>query len=239
MLTLKAKIRKETGKKVKKLRENGILPAVLYGPKIKNQSLGIDMKEFEKIFKEAGENTLVNLEVAGSQEKYLVLIHNLVNNPLTDAALHVDLYQPSLDEKIEADIPVILQGESLAVKELGGTLIKNLSTIKIKALPQHLPKEIVIVISGLNTFEDRILVKDLKMAQGMEILKEANEIVVSVAPPEKVEEELAKPVEEKVEDVKVIEKEKKEGAEEAESPAAASAKGGSASGGKAPAGKEK
>ncbi len=221
MLTLKAKIRKETGKKVRKLRENGILPAVLYGPKIKNQSLEIDIKEFDKIFKEAGENTLVNLEVAGSEEKYLVLIHNLVNNPLTDVALHVDLYQPSLDEKIEADIPVVLQGESLAVKDLGGTLIKNLSTIKIKALPQHLPKEIVIEISGLNTFEDRILVKDLKIAQGVEILKEANEIVVSVAPPEKVEEELAKPVEEKVEEVKVIEKEKKEGAEEAEPPAAA------------------
>lgn len=233
MITLTAKIRKETGKKVKNLRKKGALPAVLYGPKIKNQSIEIDQKEFEKVFKETGENTLVSLELQGSstsakattdkKEKYLVLIHDLVRDALTSSPLHVDLYQPSLEEKMEADIPLVLQGESLAVKDLGGTLIKNISEIKVKALPQNLPKEIIVDISGLKTFEDHILIKDLKLPENVDILRNPDEIVVSAAPPEKVEEELAKPSEEKVEEVEVVRKEKKPSEEEASAPAKASA----------------
>ena len=146
--------------------------------------------------------------------------------------MHIDFYQPSLEEKIEADIPVVLEGESLAVKDLGGTLIKNISEIKVKAFPQNLPKEIIVNIENLKTFEDRILVKDLKAMEGVEILREPEEIVASAAPPEKVEEELAKPVEEKVEEVKVVEKEKKPATEEAtptaEPPASAKATAGKA-----------
>jgi len=226
MITLAVKIRKESGKKVKTLRKKGIMPAVLYGPKVKNQSLEIDIKEFEKIYKEAGKNTLVSLELQDKKEKYLVLIHDLVRDPITSSPLHVDLYQPSLEEKIEANIPVILQGESLAVKDLGGTLIKTMSEIKIKALPQDLPKEIIIDISGLKTFEDHILIKDLKFAKGVEILRDSSDIVVSVATPEKVDEELAKPAEDKVEEVKVVGKEKKASAEDIELPASAKAKAG-------------
>ena len=209
MLTLSAKIRKELGKKVKNLRTKVLLPAVLYGPKVKNQSLEIDAKDFEKVFKEAGENTLVSLEVEGRKEKYMVLIHSPSMDPLTGHPIHVDLYQPSLEEKIEAEIPVVITGESLAVKDSGGTLIKNISEIRIKALPQNLPKEVIADISGLNTFENHILVQDLKFAEGVEVLRNPKDIVISVAQPEKVEEELAKPVEEKVEEVKVVEKEKK------------------------------
>lgn len=209
MFTLKAKIRKDLGKKAKILREKGLLPAVLYGPKIKNQSLEVNSKEFEKVYKQAGENSLISLELEGAKEKYSVLIHNPQRDPLTSAFLHIDFYQPSLEEKIEASIPVVLTGESLAVKDLGGTLVRAISEIKVKALPQNLPKEIIVNISSLKTFEDHILVKDLELVEGVEILKGQDEIVASVAPPEKVEEELAKPVEEKVEEVEVVEKEKK------------------------------
>lgn len=215
MLTLSAKIRKELGKKVKALRKRGVLPTVLYGPKIKSQPLEINLKEFEKVFKESGANTLVLLELEGSKEKYLVLMHALLKDPLTGSPLHVDLYQPSLEEKIEADIPVVLEGESLAVKDLGGTLIKTMSEIKVKALPQNLPREIIVDISELKTFEEHILVKDLKSGEGVEILSGQDDIVVSVTPPEKVEEELARSVEEKVEEVKVVGKEEKERAKEA------------------------
>lgn len=223
MITIKAKIRKDLGKKTKALRKKGILPAVLYGPKIKNQSLEVDAKEFEKVYKEAGENSLVSLEL--DKEKYSVLIHNPQRESLTLTFVHVDFYQPSLEEKIEAAIPLVLQGESLAVKDLGGTLIKNISEIRVKALPLNLPKEITVDISSLNTFENHILIKDLRVGQGVEILNGPDEIAVSVAAPEKVEEELAKPVEEKVEEVKVVEKEKKE-VEEAETPASAKAAAG-------------
>lgn len=215
MLTLAARLRKITGKKVKTLRKEGLLPAVLYGPGIENKALEVQTGEFEKIFKEAGENTLISLEVE-ADKKYSVLIHNIKKDPLTEGPVHVDFYQPDLGKKIEGEIPIILEGESPAVKNLGGTLIRNIAEIRVRALPQNLPREFRIDISGLETFEDHIAVKDLKTSQDVEVLREPNAIIAQAVPPEKVEEELAKPIEEKVEEVEKIEKEEKEEEKEGE-----------------------
>lgn len=206
MLTLSAKIRKDLGKKVKSLRKRGILPAVLYGPKIKTQSLEIDLKEFEKIYHETGESSLISLEI--ENKKTPVLIHDVQKDPLTERPIHVDFYQPSLKEEIEVRVPLIFEGEAPAVKELGGTLVKNISEIEVKALPQNLPHEIKIDISKLKTFKDNILIKDLKLPEGVKILRNPEEILAFVAQPEKVEEELEKPIEEKVEEVEKIEEKK-------------------------------
>ena len=108
MLTLAAKIRQNQGKKVKALRQQGVLPAVLYGPKIKNENLAVDLKEFEKVYEQAGESTLISLEVGG-KKKYLVLVYDLERDPLKDTPLHVDFYQPSLEEKIKVKVPLILE----------------------------------------------------------------------------------------------------------------------------------
>jgi len=210
MLSLSTKIRKTQGKKIKALREKGIMPAVLYGPKIKNRLLEVDFKEFEKIFKEAGENTLISLGVGGLKEKYLVLIHNPARDPLTQKPIHVDFYQPSLEKEIEAKVPIVFEEEAPAVKNLGGTLIKNIQELEIKALPQSLPKEIKVDVSSLNTFEDNISIKDLNVPEGVEVLRNPGDIIAQVTPLEKVEEELEKPIEEKVEEVEKVEEEKKE-----------------------------
>ena len=212
MLTLPAKIRKTLGKKVKALRERGVLPGVLYGPRIKETlPLEINFKEFEKVYKEAGESTLVSLEIEG--KKTPVLIHEVKLDPLTGKPIHVDFYQPRLEEEVEVTIPIIFEGEAPAVKELGGTLVKNIHEVEVRALPQNLPHEIKVNMEKLKTFEDDILVKDLPTPKGVKILKELEEVVATVAPPEKVEEELVKPIEEKVEEVEKVE-EKKERSEE-------------------------
>jgi large subunit ribosomal protein L25 len=217
MLIVSAKIRKILGKQTKNLREKGILPAVLYGPKAKNLSLEIDSKKFEKIYQEAGESSLISLEIDGPigqaygvNKKIPVLIHEIQRDPLSDKILHVDFYQASLEEKIAAKIPLVFEGESPAVKELGGTLVKVIHELEIKAKPENLPKEIKVDISTLKTFEDAVLVKDLKVPEGVEVLKNPEEIVAEAKPPEKVEEELAKPVEEKVEEVEKAEEKPKE-----------------------------
>lgn len=215
MLTLKVKKRETLGKKVKKLRQNGILPGVLYGPEVKNLSLEMDLKEFEKVYKEAGESSLVSLEVG--KDKFLVLIHDIKKDPLTGKAIHVDFYQPILTEEVEAAVPIVFEGEAPAVKELGGTLVKEIQELEVKALPQNLPHELKVNVESLKTFEDEILVKDLKVAEGVKIQREPDEIIAVVTPPEKVEEELEKPIEEKVEEVeKVEEKKEKEEAERTE-----------------------
>jgi len=210
MLTLKAKIREERGKKVKKLRKRGVLPAVLYGPKIKNLSLEIDLKEFENIYKETGESSLISLEVG--DEKFPVLIHEVKKDPLTGKLIHIDFYQPILTEEVEATVPIVSEGEAPAVKELGGTLVWEISEVEVKALPKDLPHEIKVNVENLKTLEDEILVKDLKLPEGVTIQREQNEIVAVVTAPEteKIEEELEKPVEEKVEEVEEAEEKEEE-----------------------------
>ena len=218
MFSLSAKIRKEFGKKTRVLRKKGILPAVLYGPKIKKVlPLEIDFKEFEKVYKEAGESSLVSLNIKG-EKSATVLIHEVKRDPLALKPIHVDFYQPSLEEETTVKVPLIFEGEAKVCKELGGTLVRNIQEVEVKALPQNLPKEIIVNIEVLKTFEDNILIKDLKLPGGVKILKDPEEIVASVAPPTKVEEELVKPIEEKVEEVEKVEKEKKkvEGVEKEE-----------------------
>jgi len=226
MLTLSSKIRKEVGKKVKSLRQQGILPAVLYGHKIKNLNLELDLKEFEKIYKEAGESSLITLVIAKGKDeaeasslslnveekkqKFLVLIHDIQFDHLTEKPIHIDFYQPELKEEVEVTVPLIFEGEAPAVKNLGGTLIKEISEIEVKAKSQNLPHEIKVDIGSLKTFEDNIKISDLKVPEGVKILKGPEEIVVSISRPEKVEEELEKPVEEKVEEVEKVEKKPKE-----------------------------
>jgi len=230
VVNLSAKIRKTFGKKSKTLRKKGVLPAVLYGSKIhpvkprgagisplaklsnrvKNLNLEVDAKEFEKIYKEAGESSLISLNIEGEKQKFLVLIHDIQLNPLTSKPIHVDFYQPRLEEEVKITVPIIFEGVSPAVKELGGTLVKDISEIEVRAKPQNLPHEIKVDIGSLKTFEDNIKISDLKIPAGVKILKEPEEIIASVSPPEKIEEELVKPIEEKVEEVEKIEKEKKE-----------------------------
>jgi len=212
MLSLSAKIRKELGKKSRALRKKGVLPAVLHGPKLKeNLLLELDEKKFEKVLKEAGESSLISLEAGG--KVYLVLIHEIQLTPLTEKVIHVDFYQPSLKEEVEVTVPLVFEGVAPAVRDLGGTLIKNIQEVTVKALPQNLPHEIKVNVEKLKTFEDNILIKDLIMPRGGKILKEAEEIIALVSPLEKIEEELAKPVEEKIEEVEKVE-EKKEKEEE-------------------------
>lgn len=208
MLSLSAKLRKETGSKIDALRKTGILPAVLYGPKIKNALLAVDVKSFEKVYKEAGESSLISLELEG--KKFSVLIHDIAKDPLSRKPVHVDFFQPDLTEEIEVMIPLVFEGTAPAVKDFSGTLVKNIHEIQVKALPQNLPHEIKVNIESLKTFEDVILIENLTVPGGVKILKDAKEIVAQVKEAEKVEEELQKPVEEKVEEIEKVETKKKE-----------------------------
>ncbi len=198
MLNLEAKTR------VNKNIDPEKIPAVLYGPGVENTLLQVEKSVFEKVFKEAGE-TLINLKVGDNS--YSVLIYDTQRHPYTGQLTHIDFYQPNLKEDVETEVPLELEGEAPAVKNLGGTLITNIKELSIKALPKDLPSKIIIDVSGLNTFEDFILVKDIKIPNGVVVLDNPEEIVVQVVEPEKVEEELAKEVEEKLPEVV----EKKEG----------------------------
>ncbi len=222
MISLSVKERKEKEKNAKKTREKGFIPAVLYGPKIKeNRLLEVEKKAFQEVYKEAGESSLISLEIEKENKKYPVLIYEVQIQPLSGEIVHIDFYQPSLDEEVETTVPLVFEGLAPAVKELGGTLIKNISEIEVKALPLKLPKEIKVNVETLKTFDDEITIADLKVPEGVKIIKEPGEVVALVVPPEKVEEELEKPVEEEIEEAEKItkgdkEKEKEQGEGEKE-----------------------
>lgn len=214
MLTLQVAIRPETGKKTSNLRKAGRVPAVLYGPGIsQNFNLEVDAKELAKISEKAGETSFVKLafpESEGKTRDFLVLIRDLQRDPLKGAILHADFYRPDPKKEIKAKIPLVFKGESAAVKNLGGTLVKNIQEIEIRALPVHLIHQIEVDLSPLNEIGKTILVANLSLPSEVKISRQGDEIVAQVQVSLDVTAELSKPVEEKVEEVEKVEKEKKE-----------------------------
>lgn len=210
MISLSAKIRKNFGKKTKSIKKMGGVPAVVYGPGVKNASIEVDEKEFKKVFQKAGESSLVELFIDGEKEKRPVLIHEIQRDPVSDKTIHIDFFQASLKEEVEVAIPLFFEGSAPAEKDLGGTVMKNILEIEVKALPQNLPHEIIVNIDSLKTFQDHILIKDLIVPANVQVLKKPDAIVVSVLAPQKVEEELAAEITENVEDIEKVEKPKKE-----------------------------
>ncbi len=228
MIILSAKIRKDFGRKTKSLGHSPLgrsqtgeptgeaimkvdkISAVVYGPGVKNASIIIDYKNFHKIFKQAGKSSLIELNIEGEKEKRPVLIHEIQKDPVSDKFIHVDFFQASLKEEVEAMVPLVFFGLALAEKDLGGTLVKNITEVEVKALPQNLPHEIKVSIDGLKNLGDHILIRDLVLAENVKVLKKPYEIVASIAEQQKIEEELEKPIEEDVESVEKVVKEKKE-----------------------------
>ncbi len=218
MLTLQAQVRKGSWKKTSPKEREDLIPGVLYGPLTKSVSLAVTRKEFEKVFEQTGESALVSLDF--NKNKAPVFVYDIQRDSLSNKVMHIDFYQPALDKKIEIMVPLVFEGLPSAVRDLGGTLIKNIQQVEVRALPGDLPHEIRVNVEKLATFDDKVLIKDVQVASNIEILRGKEDIVAQVVAPEKVEEELATPVEEKVEDVKKVEKPKKEEEVEEAAPAA-------------------
>lgn len=217
MLSLKVKIRKDLGKKNKRLRGENQLPGVLYGRKIKSTPVSIGYKEFEKVYGEAHENTLVSLEVdegAGSAndlpKENVVLIRDAIRHPLRDTFIHVDFYQVPMDEEIKIAIPLVFVNEAPAVKDEGAVLERNIYDLEVSAFPKDLPREITVDLSRLAHIGDVILVKDLPVPAGVKIEAKGDIVVAQVSAP--VEEQITEQAAEEVapKDIKTEGEEKRE-----------------------------
>ncbi len=187
MLSLKATIRSELGKRSNKLRRDGQIPAVLYGRKVKSTPLTIGYKVFEKIYSEAGENTLVTLEIekgAGEIAKEnTVLIRDAVRNPLTRLFMHTDFYQVPMDEKIKVSVPIAFINESPVVKDGSAVLARNIYELEISALPKDLPREITVDLSRLQAVGDAIMLKDIVIPFGVETELEKDFVIAAASAP--------------------------------------------------------
>jgi len=188
-LKLNASIRSTVGKKLAELRQAGKIPAVVYGHKTENLNLEFNYTEFEKAFKSAGESTIIELVLEG-KEPIKALISEVQIEPGKGRIVHADLHQINMKEKINANVPINLIGESRLVKEEGAVVIHNISDVDINCLPGDLIHEIEVDISTLNDFEDNIAIKDLKVPANVEIMNhEPEDVVVLVTRPKEEKEE--------------------------------------------------
>lgn len=203
-MELQVQKREIFGKKVNILRDSGWIPAELYGRGRENIHLSVPVKEFSRVFKEAGENTIVNLALGN--EKLPILIHEVIMNPLDDTIMHIDFYQVRMDEKITASIPLEFTGEAPAVKEKNGVLIKAMQEIEVEALPADLPHDFQVDLNTLSDIGMSIHVKDIKVPERVKLLVEPETVIATIIEQAK-EEEAAKPI--SVEEVKVEGEEKK------------------------------
>ncbi|MDP3799861.1 MAG: 50S ribosomal protein L25 [bacterium] len=199
--TIKVKIREKGG--LTQLRQDGFIPGVVYGRGVENTNVVVEAPILEKVLQKAGESTLLELTIEGGKSKH-VLIQDVQRDPVKDNLTHVDFLEVSLDRKIRAEIPLHFIGDSPAIKELGGILIKGIQQVEVEALPQNLPHNIEIDISSIKTFEDHITVADVKISNNVKILVSEETILASVVPP-RSEEELESLKGDVVEDVTKVE----------------------------------
>jgi len=176
---LTAEKRTITGKKLKHLRREGILPANMFGKGMKSTSLQLPLKEFRKVYNEVHETGLVDLTV--DKETHPVLIQNIHIQPITHIPLHADFFKVNLKEKVKATIPVLGVGEPKAVTDKIGVLLQSLSEVEVEALPADLPEHIEISVERLAQIDDSLTVADLKVPTGVEILAEPAEMVFRIA----------------------------------------------------------
>lgn len=175
---LPVEARKVTGKKVKTLRREGILPANIYGRDFKSTAIQLPAKEFKKVYDVAHETGLVDVDLKG--EVIPVLIKNVVFNTLTEEVLHADFHKVNLKEKTTAKIPVEAVGEPKAVSDKVGLLEQPMMELEVEALPTDLPEKIEVNVESLTAVDEQILVSDLKLPTGVEALSEATQVVFKI-----------------------------------------------------------
>jgi large subunit ribosomal protein L25 len=216
MPILQAQPRDLKGRKNFALRIEGKVPAVVYGAGVKPLDIAVDRAILTRLFSTTGESTLIDLQVAGAKQGQPVLIQDLQYDPLRDEIIHADFRAVDMNKPIEAEVKLRFVGESAAIKGLGGTLVRSLESLKIRALPKDLISVIDVDISKLVTFDDAVHVADLAVPAGVEILEDGHVSVAVVMQPRSEEElaELNKAVEGDVSAVEVL-AEKKETEEEA------------------------
>ncbi len=175
--------------KGEKTREEGKLPAVAYGAGNETMSLDLDYSQFTKMFKQAGESSLIDLEVDGKNIGK-VLVQEVQYNAVKGTPIHIDLRRIDMNKAMQAPVSLKFMGEAPAVKEMGGTLVRNIEEVTVECLPKDLVSIIEVVLTTLKTFDDAIKVRDLVLPAGMTVVAPHGDALVAKAVPALTEDQL-------------------------------------------------
>ena len=176
-VALKAEKRTVLGRKVKGLRKQGIIPAHVFGHKVKTEHVQVHASEFLKVFEKTGETGIIDLAV--DSQKKPVLVKNVQLHPVTDVPLHIDFYQVNLSEKVKVNVPIEIVGEAPAVHRKIGVLLTPVSELEIEALPADLPEKIEVDVEKFENVGDEIKVKDLKIDRSKIEVHADQELVIA------------------------------------------------------------
>jgi large subunit ribosomal protein L25 len=181
--TLQAERRTVLGKKVKQLRNQGLLPGNIYGRALESVAIQLDAKEFVHTVREAGIRSMFELSLQGESKPRFVIVRGLDRAGGTGSPLHVDLYQVDLRRPVQTNVPLVIEGDSAAVRDLAGTFLQSIDIVAVECLPMDIPSNIVVDISVLDSFDKTITVGDLVAPEGVSILTDPSVSVATVAPP--------------------------------------------------------
>lgn len=181
-MVIKTQLREKTGKgSARKLRRQGLVPAVLYGHGIEPVHLAIPEKDVRKVA--MSESKIVTIEIEGKKGKEKAIVKDLDIDPLKDSFLHIDLQRIRMDEKISSTVPIVVVGEEVSVGlKAGGVLQHGIREIEVECLPKDLPSHIEVDISKME-IGDVIRVEDLNIPVGVDVISPGDELVLTIVPP--------------------------------------------------------
>ena len=205
-----------TGKKVKTLRRQGVVPVHVYGWEVAPQALQVEAQVLRRILPQVGTNVPLSLEIDGQKGENICFVREVQRHPVTEDVLHVDFMRVNISRTIRSEVPIVLLGNAPAIRELSGVLLQPLQNLLVESLPMNVPASIEADISDLDDFEKAIYVRDLTLDESVTVVTDPEEMIARVSPPrvEVVEEE-----EEELEEGE----EGEEAAEEGEAPTAEAA----------------
>ena len=181
--TLKLDQRMLFGKKVRSLRRQGVIPVHVYGAGIEPASLQVDDRTLNRILPQVGSNIPISIEYEGQDTENICFVREIQRHPVTETVIHVDFLRVDVTQTVAAEVPVILIGASPAVAQMAGTLLQNIQSLSIEALPMNMPAEVTVDISSLVDFDTTIVVGDVETPGNVTVLNEPEDVIVRVAPP--------------------------------------------------------
>jgi large subunit ribosomal protein L25 len=192
MISLKANKRDEKTS-VESIRNEGLVPCVVYGPKQETVHFTVKEADFKKVYEDAGESTMVSVVVDGDEID--TLIHDIQLDPVKGMVMHVDFYAVERGKKLQVSVELIFEGVSPAEKNLSALITKVMHEVEVECLPRDLPSDLKVDLEQLTDLDSQILAKDIKLPEGVELVADSEEVVAAVreAKEEVIEEETEAP----------------------------------------------
>ena len=187
-LTLKLSPRDVVGKKVKRLRRQGLVPVHFFGNGTESLPMQVEGAVLRRVLPRAGTNVPISIDIEGSEDDNICFVKEVQRHPVTEDILHVDFLRVDVTQSIRAEVPIILEGIAPAARDLGGTLLQTLDTVLVEALPMRIPASFTIDVSGLDDFDKTIRVDSLTLSADVTIIADPGQMITTVVRP-RIEEE--------------------------------------------------